>query len=195
MISIKALTIRSWRSVVRVALMMLACQGFSTGLHATTVTVIFNQLGPNLFRYTYTLTGTTLLANQEFDVQFDPTVYQSLANGKASSDFNLVLLQPNNPPGAPGDYSALAKVNNPSLAVPFSVDVATLGGTPPAASGQFFLIEQFNAQGQLVSQIGSGFTTSAVPEPTSAALIGAAVLLAGCWIARRRRYPDIRIRR
>ena len=72
--------------------------------------VQFANLGPNNYQYTYFINGFNLQANQEIYIPFDPTVYLSLSNGVATSDFSLVVLLPNNPAGAPGVYSALALV-------------------------------------------------------------------------------------
>ncbi len=40
-------------------------------------------LGQTTYRLTFTVSNFTLLADQEIDIQFDPTIYQSLSNGVA----------------------------------------------------------------------------------------------------------------
>ena len=146
------------------------------------------DLGGNLHRYNYSISGYSFQQNQELAISFAPALYGTLSNGLASSGFNLLLLQPNSPPGTSGVYSALALVNNPSLAGPFSVDFIFKG--PGAPSTQPFLINQYDQSGTFVSTIGSGLTTPlggpAVPEPGSFSLGGVALLVSGVlWTVRR----------
>ena len=77
-------------------------------------TVLDNGLGTNgpgqeLVQFTYSLSGFNLVDaatptphDYELDIQFDPTVYLQLLNGVAGPGFDLLLFQPNNPPGTPG---------------------------------------------------------------------------------------------
>jgi hypothetical protein len=122
---------------------------------------VANQ-GGNVYRYDFFPSGLGLLQNQELDIKFDPAFFGSLFNGVAGSDFRLSLLQPNNPVGAFGDYSALALVDNPSVAGPFSVDVTWLStGTPGELP---YIIHQFDPTGQrILGAISSGSLTT--PEP------------------------------
>lgn len=111
-----------------------------------------------------------LTCNDEIDIQFDPTVFSQISNGVAPASFSLLLFQPNNPPQAAGDYSALALVSNPSLAGPFSVDFTLAGmGTPGA---QAFFIETFDSNGFFEGFAApTGESTpevvNGVPEPSS----------------------------
>src|SRR5437588_331544 len=78
------------------------------------------------------------------------------------SVISLILFQPNNPPGATGDYIALAQVNNPPLTGPFSVVFVFKGmGTPGA---QPFVVEQFDQNGNFVPCVGSA-CVSGTPAP------------------------------
>jgi hypothetical protein len=108
-----------------------------------------------------------------------------LFNGVADSDFRLLLLQPNNPPGAVGDYTALALVDNPSLAGPFSVDVRWLGSGVPG--GLPYLLHQFDASGQNLGMIGSGSLVVETPEPASWLLGGIGLVIGGFLRKGRRR--------
>jgi len=152
---------------------------FASSLAGITVDFQISNLGSNSFRYTYLVSGYSFLTNQELDIRFNPALYGTLSNGAAGGGFNLVLLQPNNPPGAFGDYSALALVDNPSLAGPFRVDVTFLGSGQPGS--QPFFVNQFDASHNLVGQIASGVT--GLPEPASFWLAGLGALL---MLARRR---------
>lgn len=148
----------------------------ASSLSGATISSQVTNLGPNLFRYTYTVTNFSFQVNQELDVQFDPALYSNLTNGVAPSGFNVVLLQPNIPPGVQGDYTALSTVNNPSLAGVFSVDFNYSGFGRPGT--QPFTINLFNSDGKLVQTLESGLVVA--PEPSAFCLggIGALALLA-----------------
>lgn len=142
------------------------------------------------FRYAYTLSGLTFQANQELDIQFPAATSSLLRNGAAPAGFLLNLFQPNNPPGAQGDYSALATVNNPSTAGPFGVDFKYSGPGQPGS--QSYLINQFDSNGNFVQTLATGQTTplavSGVPEPASVSLAMLGLLAGGAgWMRRRRR--------
>jgi hypothetical protein len=112
------------------------------------------------------LSNIVLLQNQSFDIRFDPTRYGALSNGIASPGFDLVILQPNNPPGAFGDYDAMALTDNPPVGGPFRVDFVWLGPGQPGS--QPFLINQFDANGNFEAVIAQGVTVPAaqvIPEP------------------------------
>lgn len=137
--------------------------------------------GDALFRYIYSISGFTLQENQELNIRFDPARTGALSNAMAPVDFDVLLLQPNNPIGSAGDFSILALVDNPQWTGPFSVDVSRIGsGFAPQA----FFLNQFVEQGgvlMLESTLQSGFVSltaapGAVPEPGSLVL-GAAGLV------------------
>lgn len=144
--------------------------------------------GQTLFRYNYFFSNLTLQQNQEIDIRFNPAQFGMLSNGVAGPGFSLLLLQPNNPPGAFGDFSALALVNNPPLSGPFSVDFTFIGSGQPGA--QPFLINQLDANAGFVSTLESGTTVprgqTVIPEPATFALGGAGLLMAGIFAIRRR---------
>jgi len=138
------------------------------------------DLGGGVFRYEFTPHNLTLLKNQEFDIKFSPTLFANLFNGAANDEFRLILLQPNNPGGVSGDYSALALIDHPSMAGPFTVDVTWLGDGAPGALP--LVIHQFDSTGQHITG-----TISATPEPASWLLSGVGSLLVGYWLRAARR--------
>lgn len=169
---------------MRMVSLTLVAGCLAVQLSGATIGFQASSLGGNTFRYTYSISGFTFQANQELDIFFDPLVYDTLFNGKASSDFNLLLFQPNNPPGTPGDYSATALVNNPSLAGPFSVDFTLKPGGQPGP-------QPFTIFDQNFTPITSGFTTpqgvGVVPEPASLSLAFAGLFSGSLlWSVKRR---------
>ena len=172
---------------MRIKLCLLLWLGLlATVLQAGTIQYQAINLGGNQFQYSYLISGFTLQANQEIDIRFDPTLFGTLSNGVAGSDFSLLLLQPNNPPGASGDYAAFTAIANPSLAGPFRVDVTFLGSGQPG--GQPFFINQYgSAHNFLFTDLNqSGTTVSVIPEPGSFTLCGAGIILVCLWTVRRR---------
>ena len=162
----------------------------ATSVSATTISFQSTSLGTTdgvgrtLYRITWTVQGYVFLTNQELDIRFDPASYGALSNGVAPAGFSVVLLQTNNPPGAFGDYSALALVDNPSLTGGFRADVFSLG--PPVT--QPWEINQFDQNGTFVGVIDSGVTAnSAIPEPSTLVVVGLTLSIASIFSLRRRR--------
>jgi hypothetical protein len=154
---------------------------------ATTITFQSTSLGTmdgsgrTLFRIVWTVQGHMFLTNQELDIQFDPASYGALSNGVTPAGFNVQLLQTDNPPGAFGDFSALALVDNPSLAGGFMVDVFSLG----QPINQPWTINQLDQHGVIVSVVDSGATlNTTIPEPSTLLLVGLTLL--GVWSSRSR---------
>jgi hypothetical protein len=143
--------------------------------------------GSSMLQVTYLLSNFTFEANQELDIQFDPTLFGELSNGTTPSGFIVNLFQPNNPPGAPGDFSAL-NTSGGTVTGSFSVDAVYLGSGSPGP--QTYTIDQFDSQGNFVAQVSEGSTTpsnGAVPEPGSAWLGGSGLAMSGVWWMIRRR--------
>lgn len=146
--------------------------------------------GDRIFRYSY-IVDEMFSVNQELDIRFDPALYRDLSNAVAGPGFDVLLFQPNNPPGSFGDFSALALVNNPSLAQPFTVDFTFIGlGLP--GSQQYF-INTFDSSGQMTGPPRIGLTTpvsggpALVPEPGTREISGVTLVVACVWLLTRRR--------
>jgi hypothetical protein len=132
--------------------------------------------------------NTAIECSNEIDIAFNPTVFDQLSNGVAPAGFDLLLFQPNNPPQAPGDYSALAVVNNPStepFSVGFTFNPGTSAGVSCSSSADFcqnFSIESFDSNGFFEGFAQTGTTTpvvSGAPEPVSVMLSGIGLLILG----------------
>jgi hypothetical protein len=205
--------IRPWGS--RVRLLVLTVAGLcGTPLVAGTIDFQISQVSSAasgvsspVYTYTYAISGFDFQLNgsviNEVDIEFNPNDYGVLSNGRTGPDFNLLLLQPNNPPGAAGDYSAEATVDHSSLAGTFSVDFTWIGPgsplDPDADLTQTFHINTYNnipgdpSLGNLMSST-SGTTTpfaaSAVPEPATVFLIAAGLITCGATQAVKRLRSD-----
>jgi hypothetical protein len=139
-----------------------------------------------LYRYVYHLLGVSLQQNQALEISFEVARYAALSNGvpaNPNANFDLLLFQPNSPPGSDGLYSLLAKINNPSMAGAFSVDVAMLPGIIPNTLN--FAINQYGAGGTGSPTLVEAGTAQATPEPATLVLsLGA---LSALYLVRRRK--------
>jgi len=186
------------RSFIRLLLLagLMAVHLPAATVQFQVTTVGVTGTGNTLFRYNYFLSGLDFLVNQALDIQFGPTLFGSLSNGGAGTGFSLLLLQPNNPPQASGEYSALATLDHPSLAQTFSVDFTYTGSGSPGA--QFYSVDQFNANGGFVGVLSSGNTIPAVsnpvPEPSVFLLAGFGLLIGCVWALRCRSLDRSRLR-
>src|SRR5262245_58653549 len=109
--------------------------------------------GQSQFRNSYLLLDAPLQTNQALEIEFDQAQYGTLSNARGPANFDLLLLQPNNPPGLAGLFSGLA-LNTTSPPTSFSVDFIFLGLGQPG--GQRFFVNQFDSAGGLLSTITSG---------------------------------------
>jgi hypothetical protein len=145
--------------------------------------------GEDLWMYTYTLsyaTADTFSQNQEFDIVFDYALYSDLEDPPPSvTDWFTYVLQPDLSIPDAGFYNALALVDNPSIANPFSVAFQWLGGAAVPGS-QPFILYQFNDQGINQGVIGRGVTQNVVPEPASGLLLASGLFI-GAILYRKRR--------
>jgi hypothetical protein len=157
--------------------------------------------GEPLYRFTYTLTGfdfrNTPAVVDGLDIEFDPALFGSLENGLAGPGFDLLLFQPGNPPGASGDYSALALTDHAPLTGTFSVDATWIGAGTPLDTGvtQTYFINEFNNNpsdpnfGDLLNSTPGtvDFAAAAVPEPKTVLLSVAGFMMIWLLLERRRR--------
>lgn len=158
------------------AILVLGVGFVGARVDGETISTTVTTVGSNLYQYSYTMTGFNLLANQELDIQFDPTVFQSLSGGVAGSGYTLAVLQPNVPPSSTGDYTIVSDGSNPTLIGTFSVDASLMSGIASPPSEQPFLVYQLS-NGKIVSTIATGDVNG--PEPDSGLLVAAGVVMVG----------------
>ncbi|HME06744.1 MAG TPA: hypothetical protein VKG25_06820 [Bryobacteraceae bacterium] len=151
-----------------------------------TVQEQISALGPATFQYTFQLTGFDLAQGQALDIEFDPAVYLSLSNPSGPAGFNIVALQPGNPPGTTGDFIVEEPSSGPASSPigPFEVD-ATLSATGQPGTLPFFLYN-VNSSGMFENLVQSGATilvagALATPEPFGFWSVGLSLLASGLW--------------
>lgn len=175
--------------------LLLVGSGFVGGMRGAEVHYQIEGLGvnaggQNLYRYTYQPVDIDFEQDQELDIRFDPNLFAALFNALAPSGFDVLLFQPNTPPGAFGDYSALALVSNPVISGVFSVDVVYIGSGTPGA--QPYFINQYAANGQFVATLLAGVTTSGgstvVPEPGGLSVVSTGLFMLGISCLLRSRF-------
>lgn len=169
------------RFMMRLAVLAMSVGPLTAATITTISTVSTNGSGDSVYHYVYTLVGDPLLLNQEVEIRFAAGLYGLLSNGVAPAGFDLLLIQPNQPAGAVGRYSALATVDHLSLSGEFRVDAVFLGSGTPGP--QPFAINQLDAQGGIVT-----LDVSSVPEPGTWWLGFSGLLAAG--IVKRRAGRD-----
>lgn len=140
--------------------------------------------GESAYRFTYHTTGLQLAAYQELDLRFDAATFVSLFNPVVSLGVDVLLLQPNNPPGAPGDLSLLALSDFPNLAT-FTLDVIV--SSPPPPTQTYFLNEYDPVTMQFIGTISSGSASNSnVPEPSSFVVVATGMFCFGALLVRMR---------
>jgi hypothetical protein len=149
-------------------------------------------LGSNVYRFEYVVTGHQFLANQELAIEFDPDVYLALSNATGPAEFDILLFQPDDPPGTVGRFSALALVDIAALSGFFSLDVhldpgmSGMGPSFPWSPGlQLFSISQLDEQGTIISGIAEG-SVSFTPETSTWQLSAIGLLVVFVYPALRR---------
>jgi hypothetical protein len=170
------------KRILRLLAVLVVFTGCATANTVTFTTTLVTPGAPGVavWENDYTLSGFSFVQYEDFQLLFDPAVFQTLLNGAAtpSSDWDLLLVQPD--PGLPaaGVYDMMALANGPSFAGPFSVQYMLLGSTPPAS--QVYQVLQLDSNGNVVGdslEIGTALAPSgAVPEPSSLQLYAIAGL-------------------
>lgn len=140
------------------------------------------QISSDQWQYMYTLVGTPLSANQGLTVFFDPTLTSDLVDtsldatdptSAAAQDWASFTIQPDSVLNTDGYYTALALVdedNSTEEVLTVIFDYSGVGAPGP----QLFSIDQFDALGNLTSNLQTGETVPfavATPEPATGLLL------------------------
>jgi hypothetical protein len=160
------------------------CAMVATGAQATVITFVATDIadttpGQDLWSYTYSVSGVSFLSGEGFTLYFDPALYASLdlVPAAVNADWDVLTTQPDaiNLPTF-GLYDAMALLDAPSLADPFTVSFVWLGAGAPGSQAYDQYDAGFNA-------VASGTTVpgTPVPEPATPLLALAALgALAAC---------------
>ena len=136
-----------------------------------------SAFGGTLYRYTFLVSGFNFQADQELDIRFDANKFSHInLVSSAQPGFSTLLLQPNNPSGSTGSFSALATLNNVTGGN-FILDAYYTGSGEPGS--QLYFINQYTAGGSFTGTLLTGNTVSATPEPSTFALGGVMLVLGG----------------
>jgi hypothetical protein len=144
------------------------------------------ELGGNSWRYDYSFSGLNLSSNQELDIAFDASSFGTLSEGVAGTGFDLALFQPDLPPGAAGQYSLLALVNNPATTGTFSVDFIYKGTGTPGSQPFAIYDDNFIPIHLLLTGTTAPLASGAAPEPSTMWLSCMGIGLGAAIRARRR---------
>lgn len=161
------------KSLLTAALMSLSIIG---SVHATNVAYSLESLSGSEWRYLYTIDNNTLMQSiDEFTLYFDPTRYANLAVQSSPSNWDSLVVQPDNAIPADGYFDSLSLTNGiapGAILSGFSVMFTYLGiGTPGP--------QPFDIVDAAFNVIDSGVSTP-VPEPTTAWLfVGGILMLLG----------------
>jgi hypothetical protein len=146
------------------------------------VSTIGDWLGEPMYRFNYSFTGGPLNAGTEIDIRFPQSMYKTIWNGQAGWEFDVLLLQPNNPPGAVGVLSLLAFFDTGAVIDPFSVDFLLAPGG--SFGPQDFYINEYDPWTlEFLGTVESGVTTAVSTEPPSHVPEPSALVLAGLGLA------------
>ena len=130
----------------------------------------------NVYKYTYFVSGDALPVNHYFDILFPNSAYTSISNGIAT-DWDLLLLDVNDPPGSAGRYSALSLPS--TFTGPFSVQFIWSGGGNGPGSQTFELYNDTSAI-QLTGTTTLRQTTeppTGIPEPSTLVILASGLAL------------------
>ena len=154
------------------------------------------DLGQDLWKYDYFVSGFDFAVDGGFSIFFNPLQYKDLhaslpdanpaPNSTSDSHWDVVLVPPQPLIPADGAYDALALVDHASLEGPFSVSFTWLGPDTPG-SQRFERYHLGGVRGDMPMIDGSGQTSALenpVPEPSTLLLMGSGLALA---LKRRRR--------
>jgi hypothetical protein len=168
------------RSVVLAMSLLLASDAHAAVMVAYTATDLSDTTpGEDLWEYTYLVSGFSFLSGEGFTIYFDSALYGAIESlpPAPSADWDAIGVPSPFVP-VPGYYDALALVDTPSLADPFTVQFVWLGTGVPG-------VQDFDVYDAGFTVVQSGVTT--VPEPVTALLLMTAPVALAWRTYRRRR--------
>lgn len=162
------------KSLLTAALMSLSIVGSG---HATRMLYTVESISGSDWRYLYTIDNNTLLQTiDEFTLYFDRTRYANLAVQSSPSNWDSLVVQPDNTIPADGYFDSLSLLEGiaPGASLSgFSVMFTYLGSDTPGPQPFDIVDASFNV-------VDSGVSTPVpepIPEPTTAWLIVGGLLM------------------
>ena len=161
----------------------LCCISTANSISAANITYeatdITDQIvGEDLWTYTYTVSDHTFNTDEGFSINFDNQLYSSLVDPTpvVNSDWDTLILQPDNLIPDNGVYDAVSLVNGATLVDNFMVSFVWTGNSSPSAQSYELYDSSFNitASGTTQSSISN------VPVPPAIILMASGIVsLAG----------------
>jgi hypothetical protein len=175
------------RFAVQLFLIAALAAPLSVFANSTQIQYQISNISGDEWAYTYTVSSAPFAANEAFTIFFTQGLFSNLQGTPPSpSGWFTFSLQPDAILFTNGLYTALALSPGASLTGPFTITFDYLGlGTP---GSQAFSVDQFDANGNLISNVTTGLTTplsQTVPEPATGLLLLAGA--AGVGVLRKRR--------
>lgn len=155
------------------AIIALALVSLQSSVHAfgqlISASYTSAQIGGSEWQYDYHLAGT-FANHDDLAIIFPLTSSSQLSDlSTGGSDWTTYVLQPNAALPADGEFNIIANKSNPDLATTFSVQFVYSGMGAPATQAFTLYDASFN---QVETGLTESLTPSAVPEPSSLALLG-----------------------
>jgi hypothetical protein len=173
----------------RLLAVLILATGCLSAAQITFLTTLVTPGSPGaaVWQNDYTLTGFSFVTNEDLQIMFDPTIFQTLSAGVANptSDWDLLVLQPNPAQPFDGVYDLLARLDGPAFTGPFSIQYTLFGEAPPTV--QPWQVVQLDSSFIPGPILDSGVADNpGIPEPGTIWLGIAGVCLVALGTARRR---------
>jgi hypothetical protein len=157
-------------------LTVVAFSANAASFHYQATDLTDTTAGEDLWQYSYTVSDYSFSMDSGFIIYFEPSLYSTLQNPSptTSSNWDILVIDPNTFIPDDGTFDALSLVDNPSLTDTFSIDFIWLGVNNPGS-------QSFEVYDSSFSVIASGdtlntMTTTQVPEPPAGLLLIAGLL-------------------
>ncbi len=163
-----------WVSLFALCSMFVAIPANAINIVYEATDLADTSVGQDLWKYTYTVSDYSFIANNGFSIFFDHQLYSNLEDPAplVNADWNILVLQPDDLLPDDGKYDALSLTNGASLVDQFVVSYLWSGNGTPGAQSYEIYDNSFNV-------VASGITQSTQPVPEPATIIMLTIGLIG----------------